>query len=54
MHLGYRIANGVELNLVGQNLLDNAHREFLSPTPGIDGFPEEINRSIYGNVTWRF
>jgi iron complex outermembrane receptor protein len=54
MHIGYRIADGVELNLVGQNLLDNAHREFLSPTANNDGFPVEINRSIYGNITWRF
>ncbi len=53
MHLAWRAMKGLELSLVGQNLLDDAHHEFVSPTDS-HVFAEEINRSIYGNVTWRF
>ncbi len=36
----------LEIALVGQNLWDNEHSEF--------GTYQEIPRSIYGKVTWRF
>lgn len=36
----------LEVALVGQNLLDNQHPEFAAD--------QEIPRSIYGKVTWRF
>jgi iron complex outermembrane receptor protein len=53
MRLGWRIKEGLEFNLVGQNLFDNTHQEFTSP---IDphSFATQINRSIYGNIIWRF
>jgi iron complex outermembrane receptor protein len=35
----------LEISLVGQNLCDNQHPEFTS---------QEIPRSVYGKVTWRF
>jgi hypothetical protein len=35
--------------LVGDNLLDDTHREFQ-----IGGLPESIQRSAYIQVTWRF
>jgi iron complex outermembrane recepter protein len=38
-----------EFSIVGQNLLDNQHPEFGTP-----GAQEEIPRSFYGKVTWRF
>jgi iron complex outermembrane receptor protein len=40
-----------ELSIVGQNLFDRQHREFVSPDviP-----PASVRRSIYGRVTWRF
>jgi iron complex outermembrane receptor protein len=51
--IAWRAMPGVELSLVGQNLLDDAHHEFVSPTDG-HIFATEIDRSIYGNVTCRF
>lgn len=53
MRVSWRAMDGVELSLTGQNLLDSSHREFTSPTDG-HVFTTEINRSIYGNITWRF
>lgn len=41
----------LELSLVGQNLLDNAHPEFSS---FIYQSRAQVPRSIYGNVTWKF
>ena len=42
---------GLELMLAGQNLLDSKRLNFVSEyaTP-----PTEIERSIYGKITWRF
>ena len=51
MRLGWKINDQLQFNLVGQNLLDDAHREFLSPT---DANAVEIRRSVYGNLVWRF
>jgi iron complex outermembrane receptor protein len=38
-----------ELSVVGQNLLDDSHREFVNGTTSTP-----IDRSVYGKVTWRF
>lgn len=51
MSLGWRINDQLQFNLVGQNLFDDAHREFLSPA-SLNAV--EIRRSIYGNIVWRF
>ena len=50
LRIGWRLTDNVELELVGQNLLDNAHREFVAPT---DANAAEIRRSIFGRLTWR-
>lgn len=42
---------GLELSLVGQNLLDDRHQEFSAP---INGTTNEIERNVYGKVTVRF
>jgi iron complex outermembrane receptor protein len=43
----------LELSIVGQNLLDRRHAEYKSvsilPGPSI-----EVERGVYGRVTWRF
>ncbi len=50
LRLGWNPTEDLEFSIVGQNLLDNRHPEF--------GFPSanrhEIERSVYGKVTWRF
>lgn len=49
--LAWQALEGLELSLVGQNLLDKSHKEF-------NGFlyqsSSEIPRAYYGNVTWKF
>lgn len=41
---------GLELSMVGQNLLDNRHQEFAEP---LHGALNEIERSVFARVTWR-
>lgn len=49
--LGWQATDTIELSLVGQNLLEDSHREFSSST-SIGA--TNVQRSIYGSVTWRF
>lgn len=53
MNLGWKITEGLQFNLVGQNLFAGTHREFTSPT---DPFTPatRIEPNIYGKFTWRF
>jgi iron complex outermembrane receptor protein len=52
LRLGWRPTKQLEFSLVGQNLLDN-HRPEFSETI-LPSTPTEIQRSVYGKVTWRF
>jgi iron complex outermembrane receptor protein len=47
--VGWKLGKVVELSVVGQNLLNNCHPEFIASTP-----PREIKRSIYGKIICRF
>src|SRR5436190_9633176 len=52
VRLAWRPIKSLELSVVGQNLLDNAHPEFrggIVPAP-----PTEVERSVYAKITWRF
>ena len=51
--LAWRPRKNLELSLVGQNLLDNHHPE-SGPTATVRNPLVEIERSVYGKVTWRF
>lgn len=51
LNLGWRITDQVRFNLVGQNLLEQVHREFGS---SVSANATEIERSIYGKLTWQF
>jgi len=51
LRLGWRPSKDLELSLVGSNLLDNSHLEFVQEAYT---FPVEIERSIYGQVKWNF
>jgi iron complex outermembrane receptor protein len=53
MRLGWRIADGLQFNLVGQDLLDRAHHEFIAPNDS-HVLAIDISRSVYGNLTWRY
>jgi iron complex outermembrane receptor protein len=50
-NLGWRIGQGLKFNLVGQNLLDGSHREYNSAA---DLNAEEVPRTFFGKITWRF
>lgn len=52
LRLGWDIRPGIELSLIGQNLLDSRHTEFLPDF--ISTQPTEVERSIYGRVIWSF
>jgi len=52
LRLGREAKPGLEFSLIGQDLLDNHHREFLPDI--ISTQPTEVERSIYGRVTWRY
>ncbi len=47
--VAWQATKNLELSLVGQNLFENRHPEF-----GAAATRQEIPRSIYGKVTWRF
>jgi iron complex outermembrane recepter protein len=51
MRLAWRPIPSLELSLVGQNLLDSSHLEAVQAvyTP-----PTEVQRSVYGKITYRF
>lgn len=50
--LGWRPMAGLELSVVGQNLLESAHPEFTGNLFGRP--PIDIQRGVYGKVEWQF
>jgi len=51
LRLAWRPLQNLELALVGQNLVDSHHPEFV---PEELFLPTEVQRSVYGKITWRF
>ena len=51
VNIGWKINDNMKFNVIGQNLLDNKHREF-GPATGLN--TAEIERSIFGKMTWEF
>jgi len=49
--LSYELMKGMEVSLVGQNLLAPQHKEFSA---FLYQTPVEVGRSVYGNITWKF
>ena len=50
LRFAWTITDGVELSVVGQNLLESSHEEFVGvilPPPAT-----EIKRGVYGKITW--
>jgi iron complex outermembrane recepter protein len=52
VRLAWKPQPRLELALVGQNLLHRQHPEFIPEF--INTFPSEVQRSVYGKVTWKF
>ena len=51
--ISWRPRNNLEFALVGQNLLDPQRLEFNQDT-FLDVRSTEVERSVYGKVTWEF
>jgi iron complex outermembrane receptor protein len=49
LRVAWQPKRSLELSITGQNLLHDRHAEFGSPTSR-----QEIARSVYGKVVWRF
>ncbi len=52
MRVGWKPIKNLEVSLVGQNLLENHHPEFRPEILGVP--PAEIERGVYGKITWGF
>lgn len=50
LRLGWRPLENLELALVGKNLLDGDHLEYVAE----DSVPSELARSVYAKATWNF
>jgi iron complex outermembrane receptor protein len=50
LRVAYRLADHLQIEVIGQDLFDQSHREFGSPT---DANAANIQRSIFGRLTWR-
>jgi len=50
--VAWKPRSNLELALVGQNLLDHSHAEFASEK--LDAAGIEIERGVYGKITWEF
>lgn len=51
IRLAWRPVSDIELSVTGQNLLDPQHREYRQEAFTL---PTEIERGVYGKMTWRF
>jgi len=52
LRLGWKPKPDLELSLIGQNLTDGRHPEFLPDF--IDTQPTEVKRNIYARLIWHF
>lgn len=51
LRLGWEPIDGLDLSVVGQNLLDPQHPEY---SPFLYNPVSQVGRTVYGKVTWRF
>ncbi|MGA2982566.1 MAG: TonB-dependent receptor [Terriglobia bacterium] len=51
--LAWHPTESIELSVVGQNLLDERHFEFIDAADQLY-LSSQVKRSVYGKITWRF
>ncbi|TAN66562.1 MAG: TonB-dependent receptor [Methylobacter sp.] len=51
LRAAWRPYQGIELSLVGQNLLEQQHLEYIGE---IQTLPTAIDRGVYGKISWNF
>ncbi|HEY4207414.1 MAG TPA: hypothetical protein VGM31_11405, partial [Puia sp.] len=49
IRVGWKLSKAIELDVVGQNLLDSPHFEFIPSSPS----SRQIEHSIYGKIVCR-
>ena len=49
VRLAWKPLKNLELTLVGQNLAERWHREFVS----LDSLSTQVQRGVYGKITWK-
>jgi len=54
LRLAWRPRKRLELAVVGQNLLQESHREFPGNITASPVLSTEVPRGVYGTVTWRY
>lgn len=52
LRLGWKPIPNLDISVVGKNLLDNHHPEFISSF--LNTQPTEVQRSVYGKITWSY
>ena len=52
IRLAWRPDDKVEIVIVGQNLLDNEHLEYVQEV--FAPLPTEVERGVYGKIIWQF
>ena len=52
VRIAWRPQPNLELSLVGLNLIEPAHQEFAATQ--VSTRQREVQRSVYGKITWRF
>ncbi len=52
LRFGWKPKDGLDLSVVGRNLLDNGHEEFEGNTFGVPS--SDVERSVFLKVTWSF
>ena len=50
LRLAWQATESLEVAVVGRNLLDESHQEFVADSP----LRHEVERSVYGKLTWHF
>ncbi len=50
LRIGWKLGKVLELDIVGHDLLDSRHPEFIPSSPS----PRELERSVYGKILCRF
>lgn len=50
--LGWKLRSNLEFSVVGQNLLNKQHPEFIPEFRAVQ--PTQVERGIYGKITWHF
>lgn len=50
LRVGYQLTPSVQVELIGQNIFDNEHREFGAPS---EANAATISSNVFGRLTWR-